>query len=99
VVDVNPLPESSDFCVKYAIGNEKKRYVQMVSREMTFGGFIQLIKEKRKAPDLSSAYMDGGLLDNEDPVCEWFSPEYIFRVTNSDQEAPVVDESDGDEWL
>jgi hypothetical protein len=99
VVDVNPLPESSDLCVKYAIGNEKKTYVQMVSREMTLGSFIQVIKEKRKAPDLFFAYLDGGLLDNGDLVWEWFSPEYIFRVTNSDVEAPVVDEPDGDEWL
>jgi small GTP-binding protein len=75
--------------VVYALNDAPRTHLLLFSRYQKVGGFLEIVKQKHKQPDLSAIYLDGCLLDNEDQFDDWFGGDLIFRVTNSRTKPPL----------
>jgi hypothetical protein len=74
--------------VTYGVNDEAKAHLMMFPRDQKVSDFLEVVRQKQRAPDLCTVDVDGLLLDNDDQFDDWFVPDVIFRVRNS---APDID--------
>jgi hypothetical protein len=64
--------------------NEEKTWFVIFPRGQLVGDFLNCVREQIGMPDLHTALLDGMMLEESDCFDDWYVPDIVFRVVDTE---------------